>query len=814
MADFYVILTKAGSQLIAQAHINGIPVQITKMSVGDSNGTYYEPDQNQTALVNELIKKDIDVISIDENNPNWIVAECLIPADHSGYYPFGFYVREVGIWEGSGILLAVGKMPEQYKPLPIEGATRDLIVRAIMQVSNPEDVTLSIDPNAAVAGRSYVDGQLQLKLTTGDMFNDFTLTGYTASVPDPLSLVMTMNTGVAYIKSYRIAKLGTDPDLTHTYPPSKDIYVDINKLAQVVWVSVPNGDPPPPISIDSCRMMRVVTNSEAIVSIQDIRNMKVELPHNLKISGDLEVAGTSSWTHSTNTYVTDKNIEVNVGGTGNTGSAEGSGLTVAYDVAFGSSLFKVVLNEEFVWTMTDLNVMGSVSTNKTVAFGGERFMVIAKTYVPGTGTRLTLDRVYPSASATNVTMYTDSDLAQFVYDSTIPSHFKLGITGTLYEVLTARHTQIVYNKTQDDSTYFIMNTADNTRKGRILAGNIATGQTKDYYLPSLSGSSDILMVLAEPQTMSNKSFQDQTTFFIDEVDATKKMRFEVGTLNTGVTRVLSVPTNAMLSTDDTLVTLTAIQVIINKTFTDNVTHFQDDVDTTKKLEFQVSSVQANRTAVLSIPNTAADTICVLALAQTLTNKTLSSPTITSPGVTGGTFSNPALTGGVDATKDGSEIVTKAMYGSGNSLDADLLDGHEGSWYRNADNLNAGTIPLARIPATLTGKDADTLDTHEGSWYQNANNLNAGTIPLARIPATLTGKDADTLDGSHKTAIISAAIECTYIGNYYDWNGTILLSQSYQNAAGLYFPASGYSDGCGCTCTCTCTCNCNHGKCAK
>lgn len=79
-------------------------------------------------------------------------------------------------------------------------------------------------------------------------------------------------------------------------------------------------------------------------------------------------------------------------------------------------------------------------------------------------------------------------------------------------------------------------------------------------------------------------------------------------------------------------------------------------------------------------------------------------------------------------------------------DADLLDGQAGTFYQNASNLNSGIIPLARIPATLTGKDADTLDGQEGSFYQNAGNLNAGTIALARIPTTLTGKNADQLDG--------------------------------------------------------------------
>lgn len=76
-----------------------------------------------------------------------------------------------------------------------------------------------------------------------------------------------------------------------------------------------------------------------------------------------------------------------------------------------------------------------------------------------------------------------------------------------------------------------------------------------------------------------------------------------------------------------------------------------------------------------------------------------------------------------------------------NLNADLLDGNQGSFYQNAANLNTGTIPLARLPATLTGKDADLLDGQHGSFYQSASNLNAGTLPAARFNDTAHGARA-------------------------------------------------------------------------
>ncbi len=78
-----------------------------------------------------------------------------------------------------------------------------------------------------------------------------------------------------------------------------------------------------------------------------------------------------------------------------------------------------------------------------------------------------------------------------------------------------------------------------------------------------------------------------------------------------------------------------------------------------------------------------------------------------------------------------------------NLNADLLDGQHGAYYRDAGNMNAGELPLARIPATLTGKDADTLDGQHGAYYRDAGNMNAGTLPLDRIPTELTGKNSPT-----------------------------------------------------------------------
>ena len=88
-----------------------------------------------------------------------------------------------------------------------------------------------------------------------------------------------------------------------------------------------------------------------------------------------------------------------------------------------------------------------------------------------------------------------------------------------------------------------------------------------------------------------------------------------------------------------------------------------------------------------------------------------------------------------------------------SSDTGLLDGLDSTHFTNATNLSTGTVALARIPGTLTGKSADLLDEQDSTYFTNSSNQSSGTIPLARIPTTLTGKDADTLDTYHASSFV-------------------------------------------------------------
>lgn len=151
MATYYIKLTTAGLAALAAAQAGGDPVAITQFAVGDSGGAYYEPDEAQTALVNEKWRANVNNVYVHPNNPNWIVVEALIPTTDGG-----FDIREAGAFAADGTLIAVGKYPLTNKPAPGSGSEKDLYVRMILQVSNAANVQVTIDGSLITASAEYV----------------------------------------------------------------------------------------------------------------------------------------------------------------------------------------------------------------------------------------------------------------------------------------------------------------------------------------------------------------------------------------------------------------------------------------------------------------------------------------------------------------------------------------------------------------------------------------------------------------------------------------------------------------------------------
>ena len=150
--QFYTMLTNVGKAKIANASVLNTKVTFSKIAVGDSNGSYYNPTETQTTLVHEVWQGGVGNVKIDEHNSNWIVVESVIPPTTGG-----FMIREVGLFDDEGDLLVIAKYPETYKPTSDNGTIKELLIRIILEVSNASAVTLKIDPTIVLATKKDIE---------------------------------------------------------------------------------------------------------------------------------------------------------------------------------------------------------------------------------------------------------------------------------------------------------------------------------------------------------------------------------------------------------------------------------------------------------------------------------------------------------------------------------------------------------------------------------------------------------------------------------------------------------------------------------
>ena len=153
---YKTVITTAGAAKLAAATVpGGKKVNITAMAVGDGGGTLPEPNASQTKLINEVWRHALNKISQDNKKKNYIVAELVIPPEVGG-----FWMRELGLYDDAGTLIAVANMAESYKPKLEEGSGRAQTCRMVIIVSSIESVELTIDSTTVMATQEYVDDKL------------------------------------------------------------------------------------------------------------------------------------------------------------------------------------------------------------------------------------------------------------------------------------------------------------------------------------------------------------------------------------------------------------------------------------------------------------------------------------------------------------------------------------------------------------------------------------------------------------------------------------------------------------------------------
>lgn len=149
---YFALLTNIGAAKLAKATALGTKVEITQLAVGDGNGVLPTPNPAQTALVHELRRAPLNMLTVDPANASQIIAEQVIPEDVGGWW-----IREIGLFDKDGDMVAIANCAETYKPQLQEGSGRVQVIRVILIVSSTEAVTLKIDPAVVLATRQYVD---------------------------------------------------------------------------------------------------------------------------------------------------------------------------------------------------------------------------------------------------------------------------------------------------------------------------------------------------------------------------------------------------------------------------------------------------------------------------------------------------------------------------------------------------------------------------------------------------------------------------------------------------------------------------------
>lgn len=162
---FKSLITVSGQEKIAEAIVNGDKVIFSQMSVGDGGGRATTPDDEQTALVNERFRSQLNSLKLSDTE-NIIIAEMIIPPEVGG-----FTIREAALFDDAGVCMAIANVPETYKPALAEGSGRFTILRIWLAVSSTEAVELVVDPgivlatvedviNACNETKDYTDEQL------------------------------------------------------------------------------------------------------------------------------------------------------------------------------------------------------------------------------------------------------------------------------------------------------------------------------------------------------------------------------------------------------------------------------------------------------------------------------------------------------------------------------------------------------------------------------------------------------------------------------------------------------------------------------
>ncbi|MCO7979157.1 phage tail protein, partial [Escherichia coli] len=374
---YYAILTNQGAARLANATMLGSKLNLTQMAVGDANGVLPTPDPAQTKLINQKRIAPLNLLSVDPNNQSQIIAEQIIPENEGG-----FWIREIGLYDDEGVLIAVANCPETYKPQLQEGSGRTQTIRMILVVTNTEAITLKIDPSVVLATRKYVDDEvLELRLYVDDQMRKH------IAAQDPHT---------QYAQKHNPTFTG-EPKAPTPAAGNNTTRIATTAFVQAAITALINGAP---ATLDTLKEIAAAINNDPKFSttINNALSGKQPLDETLThLSGkdvagllaylglgELSIAGVSGGSLTASGYITipmiingaRRALYIQWGGfTGNTDSSgsngiyENSNITVTWPVAFPNAVFQVITGgsadvggvgqQEMTWSLGKTKTYGN-----------------------------------------------------------------------------------------------------------------------------------------------------------------------------------------------------------------------------------------------------------------------------------------------------------------------------------------------------------------------------------------------------------------------------------------------------------------------
>jgi len=156
---YYSLTTQIGDAKISRALALKIPLPIVTFGIGDGNGASILPTKAMSGLAHQIYTGEISSLLTDSNNPAWLVAEVLVPAEVGGWT-----AREIALFDSDGDMIAVGNIPESYKPVLTQGSGREMRFRMIVEFGAAANVVLKIDPAIVIASKQWVFDEFNRRL--------------------------------------------------------------------------------------------------------------------------------------------------------------------------------------------------------------------------------------------------------------------------------------------------------------------------------------------------------------------------------------------------------------------------------------------------------------------------------------------------------------------------------------------------------------------------------------------------------------------------------------------------------------------------